>query len=139
MPFDSDTLGANATGSLELEALERELTSLVGQINAGNYRFLRLLAEFDRRGGHYGLGIVSCAHWLSWRCGIGLIAARDKVRVARALEHLPVIRDAMSPVASRNMDMGAPSSGAERVLLPSNTGALMVNNSLTHRLGRKHE
>jgi hypothetical protein len=62
----------------ELEALERELTSLAGQLNAGNYRFLVLLAEFDRRRGHVGIGIASCAHWLSWRCGIGLIAAREK-------------------------------------------------------------
>jgi hypothetical protein len=79
----------------ELEALERELTSLAGHLNAGNYRFLVLLAEFDRRGGHVGIGIASCAHWLSWRCGIGLIAAREKVRVARALEQLPKLSDAM--------------------------------------------
>jgi hypothetical protein len=79
----------------ELEALERELTSLAGHLNAGNYRFLVLLAEFDRRGGHVGIGIASCAHWLSWRCGIGLIAAREKVRVARALEQLPKLADAM--------------------------------------------
>jgi hypothetical protein len=45
----------------ELEALERELTSLAGHLNAGNYCFLVLLAEFDRRGGHVGMGIASCA------------------------------------------------------------------------------
>ena len=95
MPFGSDTLDAPGSDPAFLDALERELTSLAGQINAGNYRFLTLLAEFDRRGGYHGAGIVSCAHWLSWRCGIGLIAARDKVRVARALERLPKISDAM--------------------------------------------
>jgi hypothetical protein len=78
-----------------LEALELELTDLAGHLNAGNYRFLKLLAEFDRRGGHVGVGIASCAHWLSWRCGIGLIAAREKVRVARTLEQLPKLSDAM--------------------------------------------
>ena len=31
----------------------------------------------------------SCAHWLNWKCGIDLGAAREKVRVARALETLP--------------------------------------------------
>ena len=78
-----------------LELVERELTTLAGHLNAANYRFLVLLAEFDRRGGHVGFGIHSCAHWLSWKCGIGLVAAREKVRVARALENLPKLRDAM--------------------------------------------
>jgi hypothetical protein len=78
-----------------IESLEQELSELAGHLNAGNYRFLRLLAEFERRGGHVGWGIQSCAHWLSWKCGIGLVAARDKVRVARALEALPRLSDAM--------------------------------------------
>ena len=33
----------------------------------------------------------SCAHWLNWKCGIALSAAREKVRVAASLEHLPQI------------------------------------------------
>ena len=37
----------------------------------------------------------SCAHWLSWKCGLDLGAAREKVRVARALESLPQIAGAM--------------------------------------------
>lgn len=86
---------AHATGEPTLEALEHELTTLAGHLNAANYRFLTLLAEFDRRGGHVGWGLLSCAHWLSWKCGIGLVAARDKVRVARALETLPKVSDAM--------------------------------------------
>jgi hypothetical protein len=86
---------AAPTLTAQIDALERELTNLDGHLNAGNYRFLKLLAEFERRGGHVGIGIASCAHWLSWRCGIGLIAAREKVRVARTLEHLPKISDAM--------------------------------------------
>jgi len=76
-----------------IDDLERELTTLAAHLNAGNYRFLKLLAEFDQRGGHTGWGIVSCAHWLQWKCGIGLVAAREKVRVARALETLPKLSD----------------------------------------------
>jgi hypothetical protein len=34
---------------------------------------------------------VNTAQWLNWQCGIGTVAAREKVRVARALEHLPLI------------------------------------------------
>jgi hypothetical protein len=78
-----------------IDALESELTTLAAHLNAGNYRFLQLLAEFDRRGGHVGWGIVSCAHWLQWKCGLGLVAAREKVRVARALVALPNLSDAM--------------------------------------------
>lgn len=37
----------------------------------------------------------SCAHWLNWKCGIDLGAAREKVRVAIALEALPKIASAM--------------------------------------------
>jgi hypothetical protein len=101
MPFESQCEyirspePAQASPAVDIDALERELTTLAGHLNAGNYRFLKLLAEFDRRGGHVGIGLASCAHWLSWRCGIGLIAAREKVRVARTLEHLPQIADAM--------------------------------------------
>jgi hypothetical protein len=78
-----------------IDCLEQELTTLAAHLNAGNYRFLEILAEFDRRGGHVGWGIASCAHWLQWKCGISLIAAREKVRVARALPELPLIADAM--------------------------------------------
>ncbi|PRQ06431.1 DUF222 domain-containing protein [Enhygromyxa salina] len=35
-----------------------------------------------------GQWVLSCAHWLSWRIGVGIEAAREKVRVARALELL---------------------------------------------------
>jgi hypothetical protein len=38
----------------------------------------------------------SCAHWLNWKCGIDLGAAREKVRVAGALEGLPRIAAAMA-------------------------------------------
>src|SRR5262245_3641299 len=66
-----------------------------GTPQCGTFRFLRLLAEFARREGYTGFGIASCAHWLSWKCGIGLVAAREKVRVGRALEGLPQISEAM--------------------------------------------
>jgi hypothetical protein len=69
----------------EVDALEREITTLAAHINAATYRLLRLIAEFDRREGWTGWGILSCAHWLNWKCGIGLNAAREKVRVAGAL------------------------------------------------------
>jgi hypothetical protein len=41
-------------------------------------------------------GFLSCAHWLSWRTGIDLGAAREKVRVSRALPGLPLIGAALA-------------------------------------------
>ena len=55
-----------------------------------------LIAEFDRRGSWSDGGLTkSCAHWLSWMCGVNLGAAREKVRVAGALKNLPKIAAAM--------------------------------------------
>src|SRR6185369_17530378 len=75
-----------------LERLEAQITELWGHLNAATYRFLVLVAEFDRNEGYARHLLPSTAHWLNWQCGIGMIAAREKVRVARALENLPEIR-----------------------------------------------
>ncbi|MFT5711311.1 MAG: hypothetical protein ACI8QT_002017 [Halioglobus sp.] len=74
------------------EKLGQKITLLAGQLNAGNHRLLKLIAEFDRRKSWNADGTVrSCAHWLNWKCGIALGAAREKVRVAGALAQLPLI------------------------------------------------
>jgi hypothetical protein len=52
------------------------------------------VAEFDRRGAARSWGFRGTAEWLSWRCGIGVRAARDHVRVARRLPELPLVREA---------------------------------------------
>ncbi len=76
----------------EDEMLGQEITLLAGQINAANHRLLKLIAEFDLRKAWSGGGTVrSCAHWLNWKCGIALGAAREKVRVAQCLGTLPLI------------------------------------------------
>src|SRR5687767_8477960 len=79
-----------------IDELATEICTLAGHINAANYRFLQLIAEFDRRTGWSNGGTQSCAHWLNWKCGIAMGAAREKVRVARALEDLPKISAAMA-------------------------------------------
>ena len=76
------------------EVLSDEITTLAGHLNAANYRFLKLLDEFDRHDGWAGDGIRSLAHWLNFKCGLGELVAREKVRVARALRSLPSIDDA---------------------------------------------
>ena len=79
-----------------IDELATEICTLAGHINAANHRFLVLIAEFDRRNGWSDSGTQSCAHWLNWKCGIAMGAAREKVRVARALENLPKISAAMA-------------------------------------------
>src|SRR5262245_5467681 len=79
-----------------IRELEAEITFLAGQINAASYRWLTLVAEFDARHGWSDCATQSCAHWLNWKCGIDLGAAREKVRVAHALQKLPKVAEAMS-------------------------------------------
>ena len=72
--------------------LADELTRLAGHINAANYRFLKLLAVLiERKGWNHEGGIKTPAHWLNYRCGIAMGAAREKVRLAKSLAGLPGI------------------------------------------------
>src|SRR5262245_14221925 len=87
---------ANAASALSLAELAAEICLLAGHINAACYRWLALIAELDRRQGWAEDEARSCAHWLAWKCGVALGAAREKVRVARALESLPRTSAAMA-------------------------------------------
>jgi hypothetical protein len=81
---------------LSLTQLEEQITELAGHLNAANHRWLRLIAEFDRRRGWWDGRLRSCAHWLNFKCGLNLGAAREKLRVAHALEKLPRIAASMA-------------------------------------------
>jgi len=72
-----------------LEELEEEIVVLAAHLHAAEHRFLTLVAEFDRLRGWKPGGHRSCAHWLAFRCGYDLGAARERVRAARALVDLP--------------------------------------------------
>jgi hypothetical protein len=82
--------------SASLEALEREICELAAHIAVATCRWLELVAEFDDRGGWAEWGVKSCAHWLSWRCSIGLVTARQHVRIAHRLRELPMVRAAFA-------------------------------------------
>src|SRR5436190_16369389 len=81
---------------LPAERLEAELTSLAAHLHAGMYRFLVMVAEFDRRGLYETWECTTTAQWLSWKCAIASRTAREQVRVARALERLPQAAAAFS-------------------------------------------
>ena len=87
---------ATPFANLSTDELEHQITELTGHLNAASYRWLTLIAEFDQRGGWHGAKLSSCAHWLNYRCGLNLGAAREKVRVAHALTALPRISASMA-------------------------------------------
>src|SRR3954451_3776304 len=80
--------------SLSTKRLDSEIGELAAHIAAATARFLLLVAEFDRRAAYEKSGFGDCSTWLSWRCSLSARAARDHVRVARALSELPLLRDA---------------------------------------------
>lgn len=86
VPADS-----RASAHTSIDDLDAAICRLASRINAVNYQLLVLVREFDDRMGWAKWSFPSCAEWLSWRCGISLSAAREKVRTAQALRELPAI------------------------------------------------
>src|SRR5438309_4982982 len=78
----------------KLDRLGDEIAELSAHLDAATARLLELIRAFDARGG-WNTGFRSCAAWLSWRVGLDLGAAREKVRVARALGTLPRLARAL--------------------------------------------
>ena len=78
----------------DLFELGERIADLAARINIATFDMLTLVAEFDRREG-WADNFASCAEWLAWRTGRTLAAARENVRVAHALEELPLTATAM--------------------------------------------
>jgi Domain of unknown function (DUF222)/HNH endonuclease len=89
-----DRAAAGAQQRARLEQLGERIAQLSAQISAATYELLVMLREFDEQGG-WNSGFLSCAHWLCWRVGLDVGAAREKLRVARALGALPQLAAAM--------------------------------------------
>ena len=51
----------------ELHKLGERIAELAARINSAEARMMRLIADFDRRGGWKDGGFSSCAEWLAWR------------------------------------------------------------------------
>ncbi|WP_299953579.1 HNH endonuclease signature motif containing protein [uncultured Modestobacter sp.] len=95
--------GVDGDGASVPRPAERSVAELAREIRSGAVRlaaatavWLRLVAEFDAREGWGEVGVQSCAHWLAWQCGMSPGAAREHVRVARALGSLPVTAEAFA-------------------------------------------
>jgi len=78
-----------------IEQLGDEIAELSVHLDAATVRLLDLIREFDVREG-WNNGFRSCAAWLAWRVGLDIGAARERVRVARALESLPRLNRALA-------------------------------------------
>jgi 5-methylcytosine-specific restriction endonuclease McrA len=78
-----------------IDQLGDEIAELSAHLDAATARLLDLIREFDAREG-WNTGFRSCAAWVSWRVGLDLGAARERVRVARALPTLPLLARALA-------------------------------------------
>ncbi|MBI2017392.1 MAG: DUF222 domain-containing protein [Candidatus Rokubacteria bacterium] len=78
-----------------MDRLGDEIAELSAHLDAATARLLDLIREFDAREG-WNTGFSSCAAWLSWRVGLAPGAAREHVRVARALGTLPMLARALA-------------------------------------------
>ena len=75
----------------QLDALADEIATFAARVDVAEHALLTRLRLFDSHEGWASAGALSCAHWLSWRVGVSLKTARERVRVARALAELPKV------------------------------------------------
>ena len=93
-PTTADAAPPEAAEPPDLDRLGDQIARLSARIDAATYELLCHLHQFDT---HYGWeGFRSCAHWLNWRTGLDLGAAREKLRVAAALADLNHIAAALA-------------------------------------------
>jgi hypothetical protein len=95
MAIDALTVLPTSSSVAALDRLGDEIAELSAHLDAATARLLTLIREFDARGG-WNTGFRSCAEWLVWRVGLDVGAARERVRVARALATLPLLSDALA-------------------------------------------
>ena len=92
----------------ETAALGDAIAELSARIQAATYELLAMIHQFDERSG-WGAGFASCAHWLNWRTGLAMGAAREKVRIAVPRAQAP------EPTRFANRGNAAPSYVTGRV------------------------
>ena len=126
MEMYSPNIIATPARIVELDRLGDEIAELAAHLEAATARLLDLIREFDARGG-WNTGFRSCAAWLSWRVGLDLGAARERVRVARALGTLPrlaraLARGELSYAKVRALTRVATAETEERLLAVGHAG-----------------
>ena len=86
-------MSGSQLASTSTEVLEHECVTLAAEIAALTCRWFLVIAELDRREVWGSGGYRSMAHYVSHRCSLSMVTAREHVRVARALLELPRTRE----------------------------------------------
>lgn len=81
---------------VSIEEIESQLVSWSARESAVKAELLGVLAEWMARRGWERWGCTSPQQWLSWKCGLGRVAASVHIRVAMALTGLPAIAAALA-------------------------------------------
>ncbi|MGH2529673.1 MAG: DUF222 domain-containing protein [Actinomycetota bacterium] len=91
-----DQLGADDLRYASDDELEADFAELERAAGAVEGELARRAAEIDRRGSFRRDGYLSISSWLAHRFRMAFSAATQLVRMARALEHMPRTREALS-------------------------------------------
>src|SRR5262249_57754945 len=78
-------------GALSLRELGGLIVTNRAALDAAEAAWMRLLAEFDQRGGWALDGHGTCVSWLMAKCGLARSTASDRLRVATELVRRPVL------------------------------------------------
>jgi hypothetical protein len=76
--------------------LEKRIGALAARIHAATAELVDLSAELDNDGAWSGVGMRSCAHWLSINIGVDVWIGGEMVRAGHALKTLPALRAAFA-------------------------------------------
>ena len=76
----------------EITALDQRLRELASSADTTAAALLEALARFDELQGWRASGAPHCVGWMNLQLGISASLAREKLRVARTLRQLPLIR-----------------------------------------------
>jgi len=104
-----DALRSETLAELPDARIEEDFAELHRAVEQLEVERLRRLAEIERRGLHERDGFLSAAAWLVSRFKVAWGVAREHVRIARALDHMPQTR--------RALEEGEVSMSAIRVLV----------------------
>jgi hypothetical protein len=74
-----------------VDAIGQGIADLSLRIDVAKHELLTQLRKFDEHDGWANSGFLSLPAWLAWRIDIGPVAAREYVRVARALGELKLV------------------------------------------------
>ena len=105
----------------DTDRLGDEIARLSAQVDTAIARLLTLIREFECQRG-WSNGFRSCADWLAWRVGLDIVAARERVRIAHALRHLPILAAALERGDLSYTKVRA----LTRIATPENEGRLLT-------------